>query len=145
MEIVTGDATDPSERPCVIAHVCNVQGGWGKGFVLALSKRWKAPERAYRNVKEYRLGTIQMVEVEEGLFVCNMMCQDGYRNSSNPVPLKYDHLETCLSKLNQWSVERGMAVAMPKIGSDLAGGNWETISEIIGRTITVPTTVYLLP
>ncbi|MEV6001124.1 Appr-1-p processing protein, partial [Streptomyces griseomycini] len=24
----------------VIAHVCNDIGGWGKGFVLAVSRRW---------------------------------------------------------------------------------------------------------
>lgn len=44
-----GDATAPDGRgPGVIAHVCNDSGGWGKGFVLAVSRRWPEPEAAYR-------------------------------------------------------------------------------------------------
>ncbi|EGJ73150.1 hypothetical protein STTU_0361 [Streptomyces sp. Tu6071] len=41
---VRGDATAPRGRgPRVIAHVCDDRGGWGKGFVLALSRRWPEP------------------------------------------------------------------------------------------------------
>jgi len=44
---VRGDATVPSVKGVkVIAHVCNDSGGWGKGFVLALSRRWPEPEEA---------------------------------------------------------------------------------------------------
>jgi hypothetical protein len=28
----------------LICHICNDLGGWGKGFVLALSRRWEGPE-----------------------------------------------------------------------------------------------------
>ncbi|MFJ6385555.1 hypothetical protein ACIQI7_36810, partial [Kitasatospora sp. NPDC092039] len=46
---VRGDATTPQGKGVkVIAHVCNDLGGWGKGFVLALSRRWPEPEAAYR-------------------------------------------------------------------------------------------------
>jgi hypothetical protein len=41
----TGDATDPvGEGARIICHVCNDIGGWGRGFVVALSKRWPEPE-----------------------------------------------------------------------------------------------------
>ena len=44
-----GDATAPSVRGNkIIAHVCNDLGGWGKGFVLEISKRWEEPEIQYR-------------------------------------------------------------------------------------------------
>ena len=44
-----GDATQPqSKGNRIIAHVCNDLGGWGKGFVLAISKRWPEPEAEYR-------------------------------------------------------------------------------------------------
>ena len=34
-----GDATQPhSQGTKIIVHVCNDLGGWGKGFVLAISK-----------------------------------------------------------------------------------------------------------
>ena len=40
----TGDATRPEgDGPKIIAHICNDVGAWGKGFVLALSKRWNTP------------------------------------------------------------------------------------------------------
>lgn len=45
IEYIKADATLPqSEGTIIITHICNDIGGWGKGFVLALSKRWKAPE-----------------------------------------------------------------------------------------------------
>jgi len=47
-----GDATLPqSQSPAVIAHICNDQGLWGKGFVLALSARWtQAGHAVCRNI-----------------------------------------------------------------------------------------------
>jgi O-acetyl-ADP-ribose deacetylase (regulator of RNase III) len=32
----------------IIVHICNDIGGWGKGFVMAVSKRWPEPEKQYR-------------------------------------------------------------------------------------------------
>ncbi|HJK89231.1 MAG TPA: hypothetical protein RMH85_21120 [Polyangiaceae bacterium LLY-WYZ-15_(1-7)] len=49
IDYVVGDATRPGgDGPKIIVHVCNDVGGWGRGFVTALSKRWAAPEEAYR-------------------------------------------------------------------------------------------------
>ncbi len=68
-----GDATVPVGRGNrVICHVCNDIGGWGRGFVLALSKRWKEPETQYRawyklgSTGGFRLGTIQYVRATRG-------------------------------------------------------------------------------
>ncbi|XXU05921.1 hypothetical protein WMF40_38440 [Sorangium sp. So ce854] len=45
----TGDATEPAGAgPRIICHVCNDIGGWGRGFVVALSKKWPEPEARYR-------------------------------------------------------------------------------------------------
>ncbi|WP_261986759.1 hypothetical protein [Actinomadura sp. HBU206391] len=49
LRIIKGDATSPQAKgPKIITHVCNDRGGWGKGFVLAISRRWPEPEREYR-------------------------------------------------------------------------------------------------
>ena len=41
---VKGDATSPQgTSPRVLVHVCNDLGAWGKGFVVAVSKKWPAP------------------------------------------------------------------------------------------------------
>ena len=46
---IKGDATSPiSPGNKIITHICNDIGGWGKGFVLALSKKWKVTEEADR-------------------------------------------------------------------------------------------------
>ncbi len=41
----------------MVAHVCNDIGGWGKGFVLAVSRRWPEPEAAYRAWHRGAVGT----------------------------------------------------------------------------------------
>jgi hypothetical protein len=74
----------------IIAHVCNDVGAWGKGFVMALSARWSAPEEAYRawyagredagrEENDFALGRIQLVRVEPDLWVANMVGQHGIR------------------------------------------------------------------
>ena len=46
---IRGDATAPSAKGIkLIAHVCNDIGGWGKGFVVAVSRRWPEPEGTCR-------------------------------------------------------------------------------------------------
>ena len=65
-----GDATQPQATGNrIIAHICNDQGGWGKGFVAALSKHWGGPEAAYRSWyqdrsgNDFGLGAIRLVPV----------------------------------------------------------------------------------
>lgn len=68
---VRGDATVPSVKGVkVIAHVCNDIEGWGKGFVVAISRRWPEPEQAYRArhrgraANDFGLGAVRFVQVE---------------------------------------------------------------------------------
>ena len=70
IEYVQGDATQPQGTgPKVICHVCNDIGRWGKGFVLAVTKRWPEPEAAYREWyrergnNDFVLGAVQLVQV----------------------------------------------------------------------------------
>src|SRR5262245_63557687 len=77
-----GDATRPEGSGArVIAHVCNDVGAWGAGFVLAVSRRWKAPEEAYRRAfKEgggLGLGAVKVVAVGPELTVAKMVGHKG--------------------------------------------------------------------
>jgi O-acetyl-ADP-ribose deacetylase (regulator of RNase III) len=51
MAVITylqGDATCPQSKGVkFVCHVCNDFGGWGKGFVLAVSRRWEQPVAEY--------------------------------------------------------------------------------------------------
>jgi O-acetyl-ADP-ribose deacetylase (regulator of RNase III) len=130
-----GDATAPDGRGSgVIAHVCNDSGGWGKGFVLAISRRWPEPEAAYRSWvrsgQGFGLGMVQLVKVEDHLCVANMVAQHGYVSPANPVAIRYDALAQCLSKL-AGRIGEGTIIHMPRIGCGLAGGSWDQIEPFL--------------
>lgn len=147
-----GDATSPQAKGVkIIAHICNNLGGWGKGFVLAISKRWPEPEAEYRKwhrmraQNDFGLGSIQIVQVEEYLYVANMVAQQGMKTGSKGVPIRYEALEECLEKLALQAQEMSASVHMPRIGCGLAGGKWERVEPIIQSTLLrngISTTVY---
>jgi O-acetyl-ADP-ribose deacetylase (regulator of RNase III) len=137
---INGDATSPlSKGVKIIAHICNDIGGWGKGFVLAISKKWKEPEKQYRmwyNSKEkFSLGEVQFIQVEEYIYVANMIGQKGIKTGSKGPPIRYEAVENCLIKLSQKAVELNASVHMPRIGCGLAGGKWENIEPLINKSL----------
>lgn len=151
IEYVRGDATLPvGKGRRVIAHVCNDRGGWGKGFVLALSHRWPQPEAAYRawhRVRadnDFALGAVQLAPVENYLWVANMAGQHGIRTGSQGAPVRYEAIDTALAALADHALTL-KAVHMPRIGCGLSGGRWEQIEPLIQRNLTgsgIPVTVY---
>ena len=134
---IHGDATNPvGPGNKVIAHVCNNLGAWGAGFVLAISKKWSKPEGEYKKLirsGEFKLGSVQFVVPEPNLIIANMICQNGLRSKSNPHPLDLSALSFSLSAVRSYAEERGASVHMPKIGSGLGGGDWNTISRLISE------------
>ncbi|MYY85412.1 MULTISPECIES: macro domain-containing protein [unclassified Streptomyces] len=139
---VRGDATAPfGKGPKLIAHVCNDLGGWGKGFVLALSRRRPEPEKAYRAwhrqraKNDFGLGAVQFVEVGRGLWVANMVGQRGTRTGSKGVPVRYEAIDTALATLADKAEELGASVHMPRIGCALAGGKWSRVEPLIARRL----------
>lgn len=138
-----GDATSPQASGIkIIAHICNDLGGWGKGFVLAISKRWAEPENEYRlwhrerAQNNFALGEMQLVKVSEYIYVANMIGQRGIKSGrSTGAPIRYDAVESCLSKLAVEAKELDASVHMPRIGCGLAGGKWEMIEPLIEKTL----------
>lgn len=146
IKYVRGDATEPQtiieEEISVIPHVCNNDGGWGKGFVLALSKKWDAPERVYRNFCKFNegfpiLGKICYAKVDDYITVVNMIGQNGTVSKDNIIPLKYKALVECMSEvvayidLIRCQTNNKVVIHCCKFGSDLAMGNWDFILELI--------------
>ena len=153
MEIlyIKGDATAPiGSGVKVITHICNDIGGWGKGFVLALSKKWKMPEEAYRqwykSREEFTLRAVQFVNVENKLYVANMIGQHGiYKDSKGLPPIRYDAVRQCLKEVALFTIAHKASVHMPRIGCGLAGGKWELMEQIIKEeliTKEIAVTVY---
>ena len=155
---VKGDATRPvGEGPKFILHVVNDIGLWGAGFVLAISRRWMKPEEAYYSMGQrcngYALGNIDVVKVEDDLWVINMVGQSGVgqRGSSQP-PIRYKAIRRALESVTIECLDseyrglfKAVSVHAPRFGSGLAGGDWNIIEQIINETLLeagVKVTVY---
>ncbi|MFC8517298.1 macro domain-containing protein [Streptomyces sp. NPDC057257] len=149
---IRGDATAPSVKGVkVIAHVCNDIGGWGKGFVLAISRRWPEPEASYRAwhreraANDFGLGAVRFVQVEKYVWVANMIGQRGTRTGSKGVPVRYEAIDTALTRLADKALELGASVHMPRIGCGLAGGKWSRVEPLIVQRLVrrgIGVTVY---
>lgn len=149
-----GDATRPKvDGPKIIVHVCSDVGGWGKGFVMALSKRWKTPEKRYRSwfrgelpdAPTFELGRVQFVNVESDLWVANVIGQKGQRPKAGVPPIRYEAIRSGLAGVRKYAKKKGASVHMPRIGCGLAGGKWEEIEPIIQEELDeygISVTVY---
>ncbi|QKW10395.1 macro domain-containing protein [Streptomyces sp. NA04227] len=152
LTIIAGDATSPQAKGRkIIAHVCNDLGGWGKGFVLAISRRWPEPEREYRRwhreraANDFALGAVQLVPVQADIEIANMVAQHGMKTGSSGPPIRYDAVERCLDAVAAHALATDASVHMPRIGCGLAGGKWSRIEPIIDKTLCardIATTVY---
>ncbi|MEU6562531.1 hypothetical protein [Nocardia nova] len=149
---IAGDATEPrGHGHKICAHVCNDEGRWGRGFVVAVSARWPQPEAQYRLWHRHRasndfgLGAVQLVEVCPDLHIANMIGQHGIRRSRSSHPIRYDALERCLATLADHAHTLNASVHVPRIGTGLAGGTWNKIEPLIIAQLcdnAIPVTVY---
>lgn len=141
IQYMIGDATVPvNGGRKVIAHICNNIGGWGRGFVVALSKKWPGPEHMYRGAKRWDLGTVQFCQVGPELFVANMIAQKGIGSGrENRVDL--EALERCLVQVRTWTLDNKASVHMPRIGAGLGGCPWETTEKLLRKVFNGKVTV----
>lgn len=144
---IKGDATEPqASGPKIVAHICNDLGRWGKGFVLAVSKRWPEAKECYlawhrtgedpcsaSALNTFALGRVQFVVTTspKNITVANMIGQRGIYTGSNGPPIRYDAVEQCLGKVGEMALRLEASIHMPRIGCGLAGGTWEKIGPIV--------------
>lgn len=151
-DVLEGITENNIDETRILLHICNNRGGWGAGFVLALSKKWKQPEMEYRECFRkkinFELGKIQPVKIEDNIHVVNMVAQNGYRTVNNPTPLDYNALSECLNTVMVWIDENNFispVIYCPKIGTGLSGGDWEHIKQILQNELSeIPIRVYEL-
>ncbi len=143
IHFIKGNATRPrGDGTKIICHICNDIGAWGAGFVLAISKRWSEPEDTYKE-GDLTLGSVSIVEVEKDIIVANMIAQHGIHPDKDGVPpIRYGALRQCLTAVNTLAKKIDATIHMPKIGTGLAGGNWDIIYKIIQKTAKVNTYIY---
>jgi O-acetyl-ADP-ribose deacetylase (regulator of RNase III) len=141
-----------SKGPAVIAHICNDAGKWGRGFVMAVSNRWPAPEKTYRAAfasgQKPGLGDVQFIPVQNNITIANIIGQHGIRlprSSKEEPPIRYEAVRAGLRKVADYAKRTRSSVHMPRIGCGLAGGRWDMIEPLIEENLLskdVSVTVY---
>ena len=148
---IKGDATKPiNDGNKLIVHVCNDIGGWGKGFVNAITKRWPEPENNYRewfkSKINFELGQTQFVQVENDIWVANVIGQHKInKDEDGNAPIRYEAISLGLDKVAQFATDNNASVHMPRIGCGLAGGTWDKIEPLINSALIskgIPVIVY---
>lgn len=142
LKVVKGDVTCPqasdNER-VMIPHIVNTIRVMGAGVALALRKKWDNVYDEYLT-QELLLGGNAYIEVEPSIVVVNMVAQLGIVNKDNSKPIKYAALIRCMEGIREYidcahenncSNFDKTVIHAPQFGSDLAGGNWNFILELI--------------
>lgn len=155
---------DPNSL-ALVTHVCNDIGGWGSGFVVAVSKNYPcnldepeniefSPEHAYRkwsNGKDpqpFKLGEVQFCtagwkkgtclnDVDKYCEFANMVAQH-QTIKYNKKPIRYAALISCMIKVRKQiqKMEVPVEIHAPKFGSGLSAGTWAFIEELINELWT---------
>lgn len=123
-----------------LAHGCNCRGSFGYGIAGQIVKVFPHAKEAYMTKfqKEgWRLGEIQEVDCGTKIII-NCATQYYYGNpaKSGRSYATYDAIRLVMKNLHQLSVQKDILIAMPKIGSDLGGLEWNKIEEIINEIFT---------
>lgn len=130
-----------------IAHGVNCQNRMGSGVAKAIYKKYPTVKTEYHRFCEnsqpihpkHLLGTVQSVPTDKGMTVFNLFTQENF-GYDGKLYLSYGALEQCFLEL----VTRNLnAIAIPKIGCGLAGGDWQKVSQIINETTKDKIDVYV--
>jgi len=145
LTILRGDVRSPQTKckRVIVPHCCNTKGIMGAGVALAISYKWPVVTHQYEiNCKKYgrdSLGTVDFYEVEDFNFyaepvtikIANMIGQLGTISEDNPKPVKYSAIIKCMEQVMMTAINDSAEIHCPKFCSDLAGGNFEFILELI--------------
>lgn len=186
--IIEGDATNPqridASATVYLPHCCNDAGGWGSGFVNAITDKWGTrPREMYKrwfignkgeDIKgeldcpsvqfiwqtRFVLGGVQFIHVPSNnspdydVVLVNMIGQHNYGRYSDSEfsnkgvpdkltrpPVRYAALAKSMSALAEYIENKHMIegnespceIHCPKFGSDLAGGDWNVIQQMIAE------------
>ena len=160
LRTVIGDVTSPqrtdNNEVVIIPHCCNDLGIMGAGVALALRNKWPEVYQQYANSflhGRVKLGDVTFIYISDNIYgnymenpriqtiICNMIGQHGTVSKNNPKPVKYYALAEAMRKIAtmciniketwNWNGNHKPVIHCPKFGSDLAGGKWEFILDLI--------------
>lgn len=145
VKYVNGDLF--STEADIIAHGCNCRGGYGSGVAYTMAKTYPRAKLLYLEKYDedgWDLGDVQFVLQRDGKYVANCATQDAYL-PRGMCHADYPAIRTCMEKVKKFAKDKGLSIAMPKIGSKLAGGDWNLIEKILEEVfVDYDVTVYYL-
>lgn len=134
MNVIVAAKEASKKSKVILAHGENNIGLHGAGFAKFLTKEY--PQNGKKFEFDCRKGNVDLGDIswyeEDNMVIANCITQDGIRSKRNPVPFSYKAFRESIEKLKDGALEKQIKkIYMPKIGSGLAGGDWEKIYEII--------------
>ncbi len=154
IKFVHGNILQPKDDgPKIICQMVNDRATkWGGGVARKFARKY--PEAEAEFSKEIlkvpqveRLGTVLFSRVNEDLQVASIVAQEGFGPSLFP-RIRYSELERGLELVAQRALETDASVHMPRLGTGAAGGEWDTVQEMIENAMVrtgLKVTIYDLP
>lgn len=129
-----------------IIHGCNAQGRMGSGFAKELRERFPNAYDDYIVAYEegnnhLDVGTVIYHAAEQDIIICNTITQEFYGRdgakyvSYDAIDKIFLELDNSAKVLKKVSGIEEVHMHFPKIGSDLGGGCWNVIQEIIDHRV----------
>lgn len=155
IKIIDGNILDVTKG--VIVSMVNCQNKMGRGLAKSIYEKWPAVKSEYHAfclgaaaLKTKPLGLCHSVEVEPGLFVCNVFGQEFY-GPGDKCYVSYEAVESGFKILSDAISfardirEQGPVYFPYLFGCGLAGGDWKVMSELIEKYFPDAIIVRLAP
>ena len=126
LNVIHGNIFDA--KTGIICHGVNCQRVMGSGIAAAIRQRWPVVYEKYLEMPDLKgklLGEVQLVAVEDDLYVANCFTQENFGSDGK----KYANLDAIKRSIEYvlTVAERNTAIVhVPKIGAGLGGLDWET-------------------
>lgn len=114
----------------IIAHQVNCKGVMNAGVAKQIRESYPLVFEKYKEyIPDMQPGMIQLIQVKEDLYICNLAGQNDYKGEQNT---DYQAVKTAFQKLFKVAQEKDLPVYIPyMMGCGLAGGDWTKYRGII--------------
>lgn len=137
IKLVHGNVTDPiGDGPKIVCQLVNDRATkWGGGVARKSARKFPEAEidfseQLHKLPQKERLGNVIFSDADEDITIASLIAQEGFGASLFP-RIRYSALEEGLEKVTKVANRIGASIHMPRIGTGAAGGNWNTIEELI--------------
>lgn len=113
---------------------------WGDNDIWVSSSNAKefphvkvfAPEGLTNDSVAFALGATQFVKLpDKKTVIANMIGQHGCGFRDGRPPIRYGALADCMQSVRNVALMAKAEIHCPKFGSDLSGGDWKTVEQLI--------------